>query len=158
MSNPTDQPLTMSAEREADIRHQDKIAFLRTDRTDLLTELDATRAAHAETQEQLRVLEDELHRLRDIAIPKFQVHRERLEEQLAEAQKALTEVRRILTESEYYCKHPTERDECGAVYDCPFHAILEAIDAALRAKPEPNALRPAGSEASDAAPFPGGRE
>ncbi len=139
MTNPTDQPLTMDAEWEQWAREH-----LPVTAGAIFRELDAERAAHAETREQLRVLEDELHRLRDIAIPKFQIHRERLEEQLAEAQTLIGKFREVINgigQAIVVSSHPKFEPLVKIIESKLTPQDLGYDDdlAALRAKPEPEA-------------------
>lgn len=95
-------PLTMTEEREAKIRFSVNCDYdygdaerMSGEGQELLAELDAERAAHQQTRDALRDREEELDRLNHIALPKFQKHRERLEEACAELKQRLAQSQEV---------------------------------------------------------------
>ncbi len=225
MSNPTDQPLTMSAEREVTIRlvTNNEDPFYENAKSDLLAELDATRAALSLLQSQFdnqRRDKEEGDRQNALILADYRKLREALKDkqrgmtftesernaelvrQVAEARERLTQAQldtdrldwlnpnfyqlksilplntewwEVYTDVREWVDDAIERCElpcqqCKGTGDAFPPENPESIEcesckgtgkkpsrAALRAKPEPNALRPTESEASDTTSLQGGK-
>lgn len=124
-------------------------------RIDLKAKLSAAQAEAKQAQIDIGVVLDVLHernaelaaaqeladmRQQSLVGASLQIHEGQLreielEKQAEKLAEALDEVREILTHSEMQCHHPADdgSDDCGNVDDCIFHAVMQAIDAALAA-------------------------